>query len=77
MRGLVEGIEGLLQGQNRAASVKWNEISRSMEPIRADDGQDRCRLKTVRPHLDKKEPCEIAGTTYTPEKLQILVRKLL
>ena len=34
-------------------------------------------LKTLRPHLDKKEPTELAGTTYRPEQIQEMATKLL
>jgi len=76
MKGLREGIDGLGKAKIRA-SVKLEQVGRDLDSAQNMVSRVDNALKVIRPNLNKKEPSEIAGTSYTPEKLTDLANKLL
>jgi len=76
MTGLKEGIEGLGKAKIKA-QVKQEQIERDMHPIQERRDRIDSALKTLRPHVEKKEKAEIAGVTYTPEKINEMAGTLI
>lgn len=74
--GLREGIDGLAKANIRA-TVKLEQVGREVEPAQQSVTRIDKALKVIRPYFDKKESVEIAGTSYSPEKLQEMAAKML
>jgi chromosome segregation ATPase len=76
MTGLKQGVEGLGKAKIKA-QVKQEQIERDMQPLQERIDRVDAALKTIRPHLDKKEKVEIASVSYTPEKVKEMAGALL
>ncbi len=76
MTGLKQGIEGLGKAKIKA-QVKQEQIERDVQPLQERIDRIDAALKTIRPHLDKKEKVEIASVSYTPEKVKEMAGALL
>ena len=76
MTALKQGIEGLGKAKIKA-QVKHEMVDCDMQPLQERIDRVDSALKTIRPHLDKKENVEIAGVSYTPEKVGDMAGALL
>ncbi len=76
MKGLGTGIDGIRKAKIKA-KVKRDQIKDEVTGVESQIAKVDSVLKVIRPHLEAKDPVEIAGTKYTPAQVKETATKLL
>ena len=76
MTGLKQGIEGLGKAKIKA-QVREEQVERDIQPLQDRTDRVDAALKTIRPQLDRKGKVEIAGVSYTPDKVSEMAGALI